>query len=375
MLITFGEQETPQSVKSMTDITFFTTRPSGGGAEKVFVSLAREFSSNGYDTDLLVLNKNPRDHELGDVDLVELEASRIRYAVPKLVKYLNQRSPRAVYSTLTGPNIALLLASRFISNNPDIIVREAITRSVSADCSTGVKPVIQNFVLKHLYPTADTVVTLSDDSRQDLIKFVRGDGSNIIKIPNPVDPDRIHTLSEDPISHEWFTRDNTIVLAVGRLVPKNDFETLIQAFDEFKSDPCEKLIILGDGRKRDELQSFVAEKGINGVRFLGYVDNPYKYMASADVLALTSRYEGMPNTILEALACGTPIVATDSQGGTSDILAGGQYGQLADVGDVSEIAWLLRKTTNSEHDRERLKERAQQYSIETIADRYQELIR
>ncbi len=358
----------------MADITFFTTSPTGGGAQKVFTSLSREFAKDGYETELLVLSEGTAEYDSGGAKVIELQSNRIRYTIPELVKYLNRNSPKAVYSTLTGPNVAILIANEIASTDTQVIAREATTRSISAKRRSGIKSKIENKALRYLYPTADAVVALSNDAKRDLAEFVWGDGSNIIKIPNPVDIDQIRSMNKEPVSHKWFIDNNTIILGVGRLVPKNDFESLLEGFDRFKSEPKEKLVILGDGRKRDELQRYVEKKGISGVDFVGYVDNPYKYMAKADVFALTSKYEGMPNTILEALACGTPIVATDSPGGTSDILAGGQYGRLADVGDTSEIARLLGEATSSEHNKEQLKERAQRYSIKTIARRYQDLI-
>ncbi|MHC3437909.1 glycosyltransferase [Natrialbaceae archaeon A-gly3] len=357
----------------MTDFTFFTTSPTGGGAEKVFTSLARKFSKEGYETELLVLNKGKAEYNPGEATVIELQSNRIRYAIPELIEYINNRSPQAVYTTLTGPNIAILIANKIASTDTQVITREATTRSISAKRRSGIKSKIENQALRSLYPTADAVVALSDDARRDLEEFVWGDGSNIIKIPNPVDIDQIRSMSEEPVSHKWFTDSNTIILGVGRLVPKNDFKTLLQAFDEFKSNSSEKLIILGDGRKRDELQSFVAEKGINDVRFLGYVDNPYKYMARADVFALTSKYEGMPNTVIEALTCGTPVVATDSPGGTSEILKQGRYGRLAEVGDVNRISQLLAGTLDSEIDQEKLMRYSESHSIENIYRSYLDL--
>ena len=358
----------------MADITFFTTSLSGGGAQKVFSILARELSARDYDIDFIVIDRGPGKEDLNGVNIVELQADHIRYAVPELVEYLNRESPVTIYSTLAGPNITIMIAGKLFSGDIQIINREATIRSISAERSTGFKKMLENTALKFLYPTADTVVTLSDDAERDLIEFVADDGFNITKIPNPVDIRRIKTQAAEPVAHEWFTERNKVVVGVGRLVPKNDFKTLITAFDEFKSTSRDKLVILGKGREEDRLKSFVRENSISNVEFLGYVENPYKYMARSDVFALTSRYEGMPNTVLEALACGTPVVATDSPGGTSEVLANGQYGKLAEIGEASQISQLLSETLNSEIDQGELKRHAENYSVEKIADAYLDLV-
>lgn len=358
----------------MKKIIFFTTSPTGGGAQKVMTILSSEFSKDGYETDLIVIEEGSDEYDIGSANIVELDANRIRYSIPELVTYLKENEPYAVYATITGPNIALLIACKFALIDTKVIVREPTMRSISANRSSSLKSALENLALKHLYQTADTVVTLSEDAKKDLTEFVVGDGSNINKIPNPVDTQRIKTEAAEPVAHDWFTERNNVVIGVGRLVPKNDFETLIIAFDKFKSTSSDKLVILGEGKEEEHLKTFVKENRIRDVGFLGYVNNPYKYMARADVLALTSKYEGMPNTVIEALACGTPVVATDSPGGTGEILNDKKYGRLADIGDTDGIAELLDeviKATSEEFDPENGIHR---YSVRRIVQEYENLL-
>jgi len=162
-----------------------------------------------------------------------------------------------------------------------------------------------------------------------------------------------------------------VLLAVGRLVPQKDYPTLLRAFARVRSVEQVRLVILGEGRQRRSLERLVRRLGIaDAVQLPGYVDNPYAYMAHAAAMVLSSAWEGIGNVLIEALACGCPVVSTDCPGGTAEVLGHGAYGKLVAVGDVDALAQAMAEILSETPDRERLRARAQEFSIDHIADSY-----
>ncbi len=357
----------------MSKITLFTTKPTGGGAEKILTSLARHFSENGIETDFLVLDTGDRPFNSGQANVIEIPHSRIRYTIPWLVRYLNDVTPNLILSTLTGPNLVTILASNISRTDSTVAVREAAMRSISADVTNSKKAYLMNTAIRILYPRTDNIVTISKGAEKSMREFLGNGSGNIVTIPNPIDVSRVQQVSSEPVTHDWFTEEYNVILGVGRFVPSKDFETLIKAYERFSGE-MDRLVLLGDGKEREHLERLVKQRDISSVDFLGYVDNPYRYMKRADVFVSTSRYETFGNVILEALACGTPVVATDCPGGPPEILDGGKYGELAPVGDVDQIAKCISKVVNDGYDQDVLVNRAEDYAIESIASRYMNLV-
>lgn len=355
----------------MTEITIFTTKPTGGGAEVVFTSLARYFSKKGIKTDFVLLDSDNREFNAGEANIVEVPHTRTRYALPWLVRYLNETSPDVIYSTLTGPNLITVLAGHISTANSTVVVIEAAMRLKTAKTERNKSKQLMNLCARLFYPRADSVVTVSESAGEDMRRFLSCKG-NVVTIPNPVDIERVQRAAAEEVSHEWFSGENNVILGVGRLVPVKDFTTLINSFDIYSAEQ-DRLVILGEGEERNNLERLVEQENISGVDFLGYVDNPYRFMKRADVLVSTSKSEAFGNVIVEALACGTPVIATDCPGGPSEILADGEYGELAPVGDIEEIANLIRTVLNRDYDQDVLVNRARDYSIESIAESYLEL--
>jgi glycosyltransferase involved in cell wall biosynthesis len=163
-------------------------------------------------------------------------------------------------------------------------------------------------------------------------------------------------------------------LSAGRLEPVKNFELLIDSFERIhRKNPSSKLLILGEGSKRQKLTATIESKGLSDVVDLpGYVDNPYKYMKNADVFALPSRREALPSVLIEALAVGCPVVATD-RGGAREILEGGKYGALVEP-TGEELSESIVSTLARPPDPSRLKERADRYATSTVLDSYSSLI-
>lgn len=170
--------------------------------------------------------------------------------------------------------------------------------------------------------------------------------------------------------HPFFGGADKVIVAVGRLHPQKDFLTLIRAFHLLQQQLQCKLVILGEGEQRRSLEAEVARLGLTeSVALPGHVGAPGSYLAHADLFALSSQYEGFPTVLIEALACGCPVVSTDCPTGPHEILEGGRFGPLVAVGDPAALAEAMRATLQAPLAAATLMERGRTFSIEAATDR------
>jgi glycosyltransferase involved in cell wall biosynthesis len=198
-------------------------------------------------------------------------------------------------------------------------------------------------------------------------------------IYNPVWTTDLGARAAAPIADPWFAADAPpVILGVGRLVKQKDFPTLVHAFALVRKRRCARLVVLGsaldEGKthaRRRELNGLAAELGVAAdVRFPGSVPDALPYMARAAVFVLSSRYEGFGNVLVEALACGTPVVSTDCPSGPAEILDGGRYGVLVPVGDIERMAAAIGDALDRSPAKEQLRARARSFARDVAAERY-----
>ena len=225
---------------------------------------------------------------------------------------------------------------------------------------------------KKLYPQADGIITVSHGAADDLAHVLDLPFDRIDVIYNPIVTPELHERAGRMVDHPWFAAGAPpVIIGVGRLDPEKDFLTLLRASNIVRRNRNVRLMILGEGPERFALESLAQELGMTGVVTLpGFVENPLPFIANASVLVLTSRFEGLSNVLIEALACGTPVVATDCPGGPTEILGGGRYGKLAPVGDFKEVARAIEGTLENPPDPMFLKSAAERFSVDAIARQY-----
>jgi glycosyltransferase involved in cell wall biosynthesis len=179
--------------------------------------------------------------------------------------------------------------------------------------------------------------------------------------------------------HPWFDGEASsppVFVAIGRLVEQKDFPTLLRAFAKVAARRPARLMILGEGRLRSALMDLAAELGIVDRFYLaGFQPNPLPFMREAAAVVLSSRYEGFAIVLAEALACGAKVVSTDCPEGPAEILDGGAYGMLVPVGDDAALADAMLNTLDARVDRERLKQRGRDFSMEACGRHYLDLFR
>lgn len=364
-----------------TKISFFLPNLDGGGAERVFVHLAEGFVQKGYAVDLVLaqaegpyLAKVPN-----SINVVDLQA-RSPVIVSKTValkQYLQRETPAALLTTLDIFNSAAW-ARRMakVSTRVIMVVQTNLTQQFLDRHS----PLVHWFraqCVRQFYPWSQEMIAASKGVAEDIAQMSGVSLDKIGVIYNPVVKPELHQRVSEPVDHPWFAPDQPpVILGVGRLVKQKDFATLVKAFAAVRAQrPC-RLMILGKADPREpeikpELDRLGREFGITeDMAFPGFVENPYAYMARANVFALSSIYEGFGNVVAEAIATGTAVVSTDCESGPAEILDYGRYGKLAPVGDVTALAAAINETLDHPADADTLKDRAIAFSVETIVNQY-----
>ena len=314
----------------------------GGGAERVMLQLARGFRERGLAVDVVVFN--PQGAYADDLPrgarLVNLNARRALTSLPALVRYLRRERPTALVVTSTHASLVAVLAKLLARVSTHLVVRQAETFSVAArDGFRGMRAVIP-WLVRRLYPLVNTIIAGSAGVADDLASATGLSRERIAVIPSPVVAPELFAQAREPLDHAWFAPGaDPVVLGVGRLSDVKDYGTLVRAFALVRERRPARLLILGEGEERPRLEALVQRLGLNeSVALPGFVRNPFAYMTQAAVFVLSSRSEGSPGALIQALACGARVVATDCRNGPREILDGGRFGRLVPVGDVSALA-------------------------------------
>jgi glycosyltransferase involved in cell wall biosynthesis len=323
-------------------LALFLPALSGGGAERVMVTLADGFVRRGLSVDLvLVKARGPYLAEVpADVRIVALRSSRVSTSAMALAGYLRRDRPFALLSTLNNANIVAVVAKRLAGVQTRAVVRQADTISVACRVGRGLAWRLMPVLARTAYPCADAIVAVSRGVAEDLVSALGVPSRRITVIPNPVVTSELFKLAKEQPMHPWFEPgDPPVVLGVGRLSRQKDFPTLIRAFARVHCARACRLVILGEGEERPALERLSADLGVSdAVSLPGFVANPFAFMAKAAVFVSSSSWEGLPGALIQALACGTPTIATDCPGGSREVLRDGRFGYLMPVGEVPALA-------------------------------------
>lgn len=346
----------------------------GGGAERVILNLAGGLIRKDREVDLVLCQAEGalRDAVPEGVRLVNLGAGGVTAAIPALARYLRAARPVGLLAAMDHANLAAILARRLSRVRTRIVASVHVDLTRLAGAEGQVKVRLVHVARKWLYPLADAVVAVSDGVADELARSTRLRRDRITVIHNPiVTPELLAAAGQVP-DHPWFrASEPPVVLAVGRLEPQKDFATLLRAFALLRRRRPARLVILGRGSMQAVLQEQARSLGVEGdAWFGGFQANPHQFMRAAGVLVLSSAYEGFGNVLVEALACGTPVVSTDCPSGPAEILGQGRYGRLVPVGAEVEMAAAIEATLAAPPVRERLQERAGAFAVEAAVTKY-----
>lgn len=325
------------------DVSCFLPALHGGGAERVVLDLASTWAATGRSIEIVVASRSGelRAATPPGVTVIDLGCRRTVAAIVPLARYLRRRRPRALLSTLEHANVTAVLAA-CLGPRTRVVLREANTASRDL-MPTGARSHALLWLMRRTYRRADAVIAVSEGVASDLVHHIGVRRERITIIANPVLTDRVWAGAATRPEHPWFAPDEPpVIVGVGRLTPQKGFDSLIRAFAEARRHAACRLLILGEGELRDALRTEASTLGVSDdVALPGFVDNPFPYLAYAGSFALTSRWEGLPNALIQALALGTPVVATDCHSGPAEVLEGGTHGALVPVDDVVAIARAL----------------------------------
>lgn len=330
-------------------IAFFLPNLQGGGAERVVVTLANSFSKR-VNVDIVLCDANgPLLKECSqNVKLINLNVKNEYFCLSPLVNYINKHSPDVFLSTLDLANIMVLIAKKISGFQKKIIIR--LSNTVSKQKRSFFKKKIERFLMKNFYNTADVIIAVSNGVAKDFSLYTGINEKRVSVIYNPVISEDLYTLANEKIDHPWFVdHDLPVILAVGRLTKQKNYPLLIKAFARLQEKiPC-RLLILGEGNERQKIHDLVNSFELNEyVDMPGFQQNPFAYMKKADCFVLSSDYEGLPNVLIQAMACGCPVVSTDCPSGPREILGDGKFGYLVPVGDADSLAFSMMQILNGQ---------------------------
>jgi len=346
-----------------------------GGIGKMRTHLINRFSELGYQVDLLVGDpESPyMDRLHAGVRVIDLGTSNAITGVPALAWYLLREKPGTLLTQRIRVNVLALRARNLVRSKTRIFVTSNTNISSQLNSMQPDKQEKQLRLMRKYYPQNDGIMAVSRGVAEDTARIIGIPVERIRVIHNPVVTPDLETLASIKPDHPWMTgtEDIPVILGVGRLEPQKDFPNLIRAFALVrKATPC-RLMILGEGALRPDLQTLADKLGVSGdLAMPGFVKNPYQYMRAANLFVLSSRWEGSPNGLTEALAIGTPVVATNCPNGPNEILREGKYGPLIPMGDPQALADAVLETLRHPPDPEFLRSATTRYSVTNSAREY-----
>jgi glycosyltransferase involved in cell wall biosynthesis len=344
------------------------------GVDRVLRNLIEQFSGWGLSVDLLrvrrhgpVLVRPSR-----GVRVVDLGTSHVTSSLPGLIRYLREERPDGLLCDKDRVNRIAILARALAGVDTKLAVRLGTTVSANLAGRGRWERWLQRTSMRHLYPLADAVIVPSQGAADDLAEYSRLPRERITVVRSPIVTTALRQRALEPLDHPWFQdRRVPVILGAGELGYRKDFETLVRAFARVRRlRPC-RLVILGRGRRRDALLQLGKDLGVSSDLDLpGFSANPYAYMDRARLFALSSRWEGMPVVLIEALATHTPVVATDCPSGPREILGEHPVGTLVPVADSIAFADALLEWLDRSPPAEAFEEAISDYRSEASALQY-----
>jgi glycosyltransferase involved in cell wall biosynthesis len=350
-----------------------------GGVERMVLNLVEAFAAEpGLTVDLVLIREESR--HLGElpptVNLVRLGVRHSALAVLPLAAYLRRVRPDALLAAKDRAGRAALRARRLARVPTRVVIRIGTTLSEALKGRGAVRRWLRCSPIRRLYGSADAIVAISQGVADDVAAIAGLPPARIAVIRNPVVTPRLAQLAAAPLPHPWLEDPSVpVVMGMGRLTRQKDFPTLVRAFAQLRRARPARLLIVGEGSERQALLDLAAREGVAAdVQLPGFQRNPYPWLARARVFVLSSIWEGFGNVLAEAMALGTPVVATDCRSGPRELLADGRHGPLVPVGDPAAMARAIGEALDRPLPRDALKAAVREYDVELSARRYLEVL-
>jgi glycosyltransferase involved in cell wall biosynthesis len=384
-------------------IAIYVSSLKGGGAERVMLYLAQGMLDQKHSVDLLLaryegnyikqapksaniipLKKSTRLHgflialwysPFRTKLLSQFKLPRFLSLLPAVKNYINQQNPDIIISALHNCNLSAALAKSCTKSNLSLIVTEHISLSSFIQSVPERQTKLLAYI-RLLYPYANRIVAVSDGVKNDLSDTADIPLNKITTIYNPVVTASMQLKMNEKVDHAWLNNpEHFTLLAAGRLTKQKDYVTLINAIELLKNKIPLKLIILGEGSERSALSSLITNKGLaDTIELHGFCENPFAFMAHADLFVLSSALEGLSMVLLEALACGCKVVSTDCPHGPSEVLQQGKYGTLVPIKNPEQLAAAIEDIFYGKKQHANGKDYAFKFTLEKATQEYLNLI-
>ena len=322
-------------------IAIITPRFSISGVPLAQIRFARSLADKGFDVDLIIghipkKNKLPPLPNLNKI--IVTKNNKVKFMLVPIMKYLVLNKPKIIFSAEDHLNIIVIFAAILTFSSVKISGSSRVTPYDTYSSKIFSKGWVLKQLMKLVMWRADVLTCVSKDMVKQYGKVFKN--PKHVYAYNIVDDYTSRSRLNEDVDHEWFNEKKTpIILAAGKLAPWKGFSYLIKAIKIIEKKTDAKLIILGDGELRNELQKLINDLGLsNRIQLLGYVENSLKYFSKANIFVLSSLVEGLPNVLVESMLCGCTPVSTNCPTGPNEVLNNGKYGYLVNVKDAKDLA-------------------------------------
>ncbi len=354
-------------------LAVFISLSGAGGVERMVMNLVREFSRYPIKLDLLTLKANSEHFAdiPSTVRIIQLKSNSSVTCIPELKRYFQQEQPDAMLVAKDRAGRAALKARKRASSSTRIAIRLGTNLSSALTKRSVLNRWYRLRRIQKTYPLADTIIAVSNGVANDTHTLSHYPLEKIQVIRNPVITAQMREQAKESVPHEWLNDEIPVVMGAGRFTDQKDFDTLINAFGKLSENRNARLIILGEGKLRPELEALIDELQLHDQVILpGFQSNLYAWLAHADLFVLSSRWEGSPNVLTEALALGIPSVSTRCPSGPDEILQNGKVGPLVEIGDVNALATAMQTTLEAPPEKQLLQAAVAEYTAAVSAQRY-----
>lgn len=349
-------------------ILFILPDLEAGGAERIITTIANHLPREKFEPKILLLRKEGAYLEIlkDDVEVIDMNVQRIRNSLLPILNEIRKRKPEIVFCGFGEVNayisffIKMFPKTKFIARETNVVSKHVTRKDI-------------RFFYK-FYNNFHKIICQSDDMQEDLADNFNIKKEKIVKINNPVDFDFIDGKLTESTKPESFKNGFKNIVAIGNLSPRKGFDNLLKVFTYLKDEKI-LLHILGDGKEREQLHQMKNDFELENVIFHGQQKNPYQFLKFADLFILSSRYEGFPNVLLEAGACGTYSLGNHCPGGISEIIQPGINGEISEIANHAEFARKVVEVLSKNHDYSTIKKSVKsRFSKEIILHLYEELL-
>ncbi len=346
-----------------------------GGVEHMLMNLMSEFVNYPLEIDLLTIRADSEHLNTipEGINWLPLRANHSLTAIPEIVRYLRRRQPHALLAAKDRAGRAAAMARSVSGTNSHLSVRLGTNLSAALADRGIVQRWARTLPMPGIYRKIDQVIAISEGVALDTHKICRIPKHRIRVIRNPVITERMLGLAKQASPHPWLDAEQAtpVIIGAGRLTRQKDFPTLIRAFSELRKLREARLVILGEGKARDSLESLVSELRLDAdVSMPGFQHNPWAWIARASLFVLSSRWEGSGNVLTEAMALNTPVVSTDCPSGPAEMLQGGRIAPLVPMGDYQQLSKAMNSQLQTPSQDLRLAQAVQEYRADVSARRY-----